>query len=374
MNINKIVCLLLLMPAGFAMAQDKFEISGKLPKAGKDKKVILSYVNSEGKSAKDSAVLKNGTFSMSGTTAFGNKAYLTLMPVKRDTSRRNSGADYKEFYLEKGRYKVTGTDSMSKASITGMQAQADYLAYTAQMGTKPAQFKAISQSFMKARSAKDTAEMKKIQDQAKPLMASMEAVLDSFIFNHPDSYVTVDLVNDNRTAVIDPKVFDPYYKALSPRVLSSFTGKKVTAKYEKARQISIGNTFDFTQEDTQGKLFQLSSLRGKYVLVDFWASWCAPCRAENPNLLKAYNQLKDKNFEVVGISLDENKTSWLKAIEKDGLPWIHVSDLKGWKNDVAIKYGITAVPQNVLVDPNGKIVAKNLRGEDLYARLKDLIK
>lgn len=370
---RSIFSILLLLPA-FGMAQDKFEIAGKLSAAQKDYMVVLSYADDEGKSAKDTTLLNKGKFAFSGTTAFGNKAYLSLLPAKADSSQQRVQPDYREFYLEKGKYKVTGRDSMSNADITGGQAQRDYLQFNAQMGTMPAQWKQLTQRAQKVIAAKDDAGLKEIQAEAKVLRAEMESTLDSFIFSHPDSYVSLDLVNDNKTGIIEPEVFDPFYSALSERVLNSFTGKKMTAKYEKAKQTSVGKAFDFTQEDAAGEPFQLSSLRGKYVLVDFWASWCAPCRAENPNLLNAYQQLKDKDFEIVGVSLDESKASWLKAVEKDGLPWIQVSDLKGWKNEVAIKYGITAVPQNILIDPVGTIIAKNLRGEELYTELEKLIK
>src|SRR5690606_16821506 len=154
--------------------------------------------------------------------------------------------------------------------------------------------------------------------------------LDSFIFSHPDSYVALDAINDNKTMVIDPATFGKYYDPLSKRVLASFTGKKLTAKVEKAKQIAVGKSVDFTLRDDKGNEFKLSSLKGKYVLVDFWASWCVPCRAENPHLLKAYNQLKDKGFEIVGVSLDETKAAWLGAVKHDGMPWIQVSDLKGF--------------------------------------------
>lgn len=122
---------------------------------------------------------------------------------------------------------------------------------------------------------------------------------------------------------------------------------------------------DFTQNDTNGKPFTLSSLRGKYVLVDFWASWCGPCRAENPNIVKAFNQFKTKNFTVLGVSLDQDKAKWLEAIKKDGLAWNHVSDLKYWNNAVAAQFGIQSIPASFLIDPTGKIVARDLRGADL---------
>ena len=131
---------------------------------------------------------------------------------------------------------------------------------------------------------------------------------------------------------------------------------------------------DFTQNDTNGKPFTLTSLRGKYVLVDFWASWCGPCRAENPNIVKAYNKFKTKSFTVLGVSLDQDKAKWLEAIKKDGLAWNHVSDLKYWNNAVAAQFGIQSIPASFLIDPSGKIVARDLRGADLDKFLANTLK
>jgi peroxiredoxin len=138
---------------------------------------------------------------------------------------------------------------------------------------------------------------------------------------------------------------------------------------------AVGNTApDFSMNDTEGKPFALSQLRGKYVLVDFWASWCGPCRGENPNVVAAYNQFKDKNFTVLGVSLDEDKDKWLEAIKKDNLTWKHVSDLKGWQNVTVSVYGYDGIPYNVLLDPQGKILATSLRGSDLQAKLAEVLR
>ncbi len=131
---------------------------------------------------------------------------------------------------------------------------------------------------------------------------------------------------------------------------------------------------DFVLPDPAGKQIHLSSFKGKYVLVDFWASWCGPCRQENPNVVAAYHQYKGKNFTILGVSLDKEKGAWMKAISDDQLSWTHVSDLKFWESAVVPLYGINAIPTNILVDPSGKIIAANLRGSGLEQKLAEVLK
>ena len=207
----------------------------------------------------------------------------------------------------------------------------------------------------------------------KRLVDTIETQIDLFIADRRSSYVSAFVL-----AALDELSYDPLRReirlsSLSAAVKKGYYGQYLARKIEEMSVGAVGSqAIDFTQTDTAGGAVTLSSFKGKYVLLDFWASWCGPCRMENPHVVSAYTKFRNKNFTVLGVSLDKDKGAWLQAIRDDGLLWTQVSDLKFWYNEVAVKYHIESIPQNFLIDPNGKIIGKDLRGGDLDAKLCEI--
>jgi peroxiredoxin len=208
------------------------------------------------------------------------------------------------------------------------------------------------------------------------ILQNIQVEIDRFVNEKPASYVTPFLLNATYQFNEDPMVLEARFDKLTEMVRTSEAGKQLSSFIAENKIGAVGTqSLDFTQPDTSGAPVSLSSFRGKYVLVDFWASWCGPCRDENPNVVKSFNQFRNKNFTVLGVSLDRpgQKDKWIRAIHDDQLTWTHVSDLQFWNNSAAQLYKIRGIPQNILVDPSGKIVAKNLRGPALEAKLCEIL-
>ncbi|GGH61801.1 thiol-disulfide isomerase/thioredoxin [Filimonas zeae] len=211
------------------------------------------------------------------------------------------------------------------------------------------------------------------EDSAKVLEDRFHIMLKKFITDFPASAVAAYAIDDRLINYGDYTRAAMYYKLLQPAAQQSYYGTRVQKALAMAAKTAIGATVRIAQPDTAGKLVKLPAYTAKYTLIDFWASWCGPCRRENPNVVQAYRKYHDKGFDIISISLDDKKDAWMKAIYKDSLTWTHVSDLNGWKNAAAQQYGIRSVPTSVLVDKNGKIVAKDLRGEALHKELEKLL-
>lgn len=359
-----------------AFAQKKTIVTGKVTSKNPVEKVYLRYA-SEGEYVIDSSSVEKGVFSFTPSISEPEIAMIRIKHPAKDSASK-PGYEMRSLFLEPGNSSILITDSLKDAVIKGGRAQKDFETLTVLEKPFNEKSKALSSQYMQYRKDNDQEGMDRLENEFDALDSIMkQEVYLKFLKANLKSPVALYGLESYAGYDLDPAAISPLYDQLSEATRNSKSGKAFHDRLELAKKTAVGAmAMDFTQNDTLDKPVSLSDFKGKYVLVDFWASWCGPCRAENPNVVKAFNEYKDKNFTVLGISLDREgqKEAWLGAIHKDDLTWTQVSDLKFWDNAVAKQYGIRAIPQNLLINPDGKIIAKNIRGEELTKKLDEVLK
>ncbi len=333
------------------------------------KKIYVHHKWNE-KDFTDSAVVNNGKFSFNLKSVDPNMYWFTVAP--------EIGAQPNfVFFADAAPTKVVLIgDSLPYSVATGGQTQADYMEYRALINSFVVVQQKMQADYGEAAQRNDMAAQEAIRNEFQNLNAQYIAGMKGFVKSHPKSAVSGYIIyNDFNNPNIPITEVEEALSYVDPSISNTKFIKLATKRVADIRGTTVGyKATDFSQATPEGKQVKLSDFRGKYVLVDFWASWCRPCRMENPNVVSAYNRFKDKGFTVLGVSLDSNKDPWLNAIKQDNLTWTHVSDLKGWGNEVGKLYNVTGIPQNFLIDKEGKIIAKDLRGAALDEKLAEIIK
>ncbi|MBS0028174.1 redoxin domain-containing protein [Chitinophaga sp. 22321] len=358
-----ISCFALLLCCILAVqAQEKFLIEGKLDSLKEPSMIYLTYDTDKG-SVRDSMLAENGTFTFKGTLG---------KPLRASVYTSLQSAYPRQFWIEKGRTTIAG-DNLKTATVTGGEIQADQALLDARLQPLAEVMEKVSDLGMKYLREKNQPGIEVMKAHLRFFIEERFRIQKEFIGEHPNSYVSLSCLKEIAPR-LDLKAFASLFNGLNQRLRSIGEGKELAALLAKGLKTDVGQPApDFTQDNTDGHPVPLASLKGKYVLVDFWASWCDPCRKENPNLVRAYQRFKGRNFEIIGVSLDDKKEAWLKAIKDDGLTWIHVSDLKRGNNAAANEYAISLIPSNFLLGPDGIIIARNLHGEALEKKLEEVL-
>jgi peroxiredoxin len=356
---KKLLFILSFIPSLVFAQQKGFTIKGSVTglKEGDEVKVTSTQDNS----ILAKGTVQSGAFTVEGSIPEPGLYWLVL------------GSEQPlHVYLENNPIKVTGTKTeLKQLKIEGSQSHKDFDEFRIIFNPLVGELNAAAAQVQKAQDEQSREVLMKRYDSLTQLI---NVEVGKFVAAKRASYVSPFLMFITAQLYDDPLLMEKRYLSLDEKVRQSGIGKSLAEfiTYNKVGAIGT-DAIEFIQNDLTGKPVSLSSFKGKYVLLDFWASWCKPCRIENPNVVKAYNKFKDKNFTILGVSLDQDGEAWKKAVDKDGLTWTHVSDLQSWNNAAAALYHVQSIPQNFLIDPNGKIIAKNLRAEQLEEKLCQIL-
>ena len=364
----------------FAQQSGQYRLNGKVSRLDTPARAYLIRIINGG-SVTDSTTIHNGIFQFNGTTTDITWATLIIDHTGKGISGRARTQDAKNLYIAQGEFSITTSDSIKYGIITGSAVNKDSGEYDKAMA-------AIDKSIADAGRPQSGGNSgngpgPEQTDIINKLVLEKQAVQKKYIITHPQSYFSlralkeIMLYYDYRPITMPVyKEFSDLYNGLSATLRNSLEGKTSAFFLKGALLTEVGSPApEFTENDVNDHPVKLSDFRGKYVLLDFWASWCKPCRAENPDVVKTYNHYKDKNFTILSVSLDRpgKKDSWLKAIQDDHLTWTNVSALNFWKSKAVSLYSVQGVPSNFLIGPSGKIIGKNLMGEALDEKLKEIL-
>jgi peroxiredoxin len=340
----------------YAQSPDKFYISGRISKVDYPaQRVILRYSDKEGKRVEDTSKVLNEQFKFEGSLSEPSRVSMKIL-TDSVYFRAMKVYPFEIFFCLDNSRITMDIRNREEFFISGSVANDDHNRF---------------RELVKPR-------LDSIKSNAASMATRAErSAMEEFIRMNPTSPYSLMLLFELSKIRKELGNLDSLFILLPASLQQLPSGKAIAEKIMALQRVSAGETApDFAMPDRDGNIIKLSQFRGKYVLVEFWGSGCTPCRQENPHLVKAYAALKDRNFEIIGISLEKQngRSAWLKAIEKDGLPWIHVSDFKDFKSPVAKSYGVSGIPSNFLVDPSGKIIANNLRGENVLELLQEYVK